>query len=105
MKHIIDISAKLTTERPVIRVAEGKEYEVDNSKNKVLRVNQIMNESEGSEVELIDKAIRLLLGERAFEEIEEMKLSFPDYKTIFIAVMAAVSDEEFETVEARFQKA
>lgn len=104
MGKILDITNKLTNERPLIKIAEDKIYEVDNSKNTVLKINQTLQNNDKDEIELIDFAIKTLMGKEAFNEIEKMDLDMKGYKAIFIAIMAAVSDEEYEVVEQRFQK-
>ena len=50
----------------------------------------------------MDKAVKLALGQSAFEEIENMELSFADYKVLFIGIMAGVSDQSYEEVEKNF---
>lgn len=39
---MIDISKKLSNDKPVIKIAEGKEYKINNSKNTMLLINQEM---------------------------------------------------------------
>lgn len=97
----IDISKKLFNDRPVIKIAEGKEYKVNNSKNAMLLIDQEMKTNK-NELEAMDKVVKMTLGQQAFEEIEAMELSFANYKVVFIAIMAAVSGEEYETVEKNF---
>lgn len=103
MSKCIDISSKLTNEKPVIKIAEGKEYEIDNSKNTMMKVNQIFTKEGQNEIAMMDNAIEMLLGKKAFKEINEMNLSVSSYKTIFTAIMAGVSDQTYEEAEARFQ--
>lgn len=98
---MIDISKKLTNDKPVIKIAEGKEYKINNSKNTMLLINQEMQNNK-DELEAMDKAVKLALGEGAFEEIESMELSFADYKVLFIGIMAGVSDQSYEEVEKSF---
>lgn len=98
---MIDISKKLTNDKPVIKIAEGKEYKINNSKNTMLLINQEMQNNK-NELEAMDKAVKLALGESAFEEIESMELSFADYKVLFIGIMAGVSDQSYEEVEKSF---
>lgn len=97
----IDISKKLFNDKPIIKVAEGKEYKVNNSKNAMLLIDQEMKNNK-NEIEAMDKVVKMTLGQKAFEEIEEMELSFANYKVIFIAIMAGVSGESFESVEKNF---
>lgn len=100
---MIDISTKLTNDKPKIKISEDKVYTVNNSKNAVLIVNQKMSKANKNEFELIDEALEILLGKEAVKDIEKMDISVSNYKTIFIAVMAAVSGESYEETEARFQ--
>lgn len=101
---MIDISAKISNEKPTIKIAEGKIYEVNNSKNNILLMDQKIKNKKGNETELMDDIIKHLLGEKAFKEIDAMNLPMPAYKAIYIGVMAAVSGESYEEAEARFQK-
>lgn len=102
MSKIIDISAKLTNERPKLKLSEDKIYEIDDRKNTIIILNQKMGESDLNNLEVIDDMIRITLGEAALKEIDEMNLPFSAYQNILMAVMAAVSGESFEVVEARF---
>lgn len=105
MAKVIDISAKLTNERPTLKLGEGKVYEIDNRKNTVLIMNQKMEKSDLNNLEEVDEILELLIGKEAVKEINEMNLPFPDYLTIFIGVMAGATGEEYETIEARFRRA
>ena len=98
---MIDISKKLSNDKPVIKIAEEKEYKINNSKNTMLLINQEMQNNK-NELEAMDKAVKLALGQSAFEEIENMELSFEDYKVLFIGIMAGVSDQSYEEVEKNF---
>ena len=98
---MIDISKKLSNDKPVIKIAEGKEYKINTSKNTMLLINQEMQNNK-NELEAMDKAVKLALGQSAFEEIENMELSFADYKVLFIGIMAGVSDQSYEEVEKSF---
>lgn len=102
MSKIIDISSKLTNEKPKIKIAEDKVYEIDDRKNTVLSLNQKM--SGVNESEAVDIIISTLLGNTAAKEIEAMNLSISAYEHISIALMAAVSNEEYEETERRFRK-
>lgn len=101
---MIDISMKISNEKPKIKIAEGKIYEVNNSKNNILLMDQKIRNKKSNEIELMDEIIKQLLGEEAFEEINAMNLPMSAYKAIYIGVTAAASGESYEEVEARFQK-
>ena len=53
----------------------------------------------------IDKTIELILGKKAFKEINDLNLSINDYKTISMAIMATITGQTLEEFETRFQQA
>jgi len=55
---MIDISAKISNEKPTIKIAEGKIYEVNNSKNNILLMDQKIKNKKGNEIELMDEIIK-----------------------------------------------
>lgn len=104
MGKTIDLSQKLDNSRPLIKVAEGKIYEVDNRKNTVLKLDQKLCDAGQGDLKAIEEIIATLLGKKAAKEIEAMDLSMASYIQIIIAIMAAIADESFEVAEARFQR-
>lgn len=104
MSKIIDISAKLTNERPKLKLAEDKIYEIDDRKNTIILLNQKIQDTDVNDVNAIDEMISVVLGEKAAKEIDEMNLSIAAYQSIMIAIMAAVTGEDYEVAEARFRK-
>lgn len=102
MGRTIDITSKLTNEKPVLKIGEV-ELTVDDSKNTMMKLTKIMDEKEDMMI-IMDVAVKMLVGDKGFKAIEEMNLSMSDYKVIFIALMAAASNEEYEVVEERFLK-
>lgn len=100
----IDISAKLTNERPKLKIAEDKIYEIDDRKNTILQFEQLVQNGDISDIDTIDKMIEMILGEKAAKEIEEMELSVLGYQSIMIAITAAISGEEYKTAERRFRE-
>lgn len=104
MGKVIDISGKLTNERPVLKLAEDKVYEIDDRKNTIVILNQKIQNADMSDLKAIDEMIQITLGEMAAKEIDEMDLSLSDYQIIMVAIMAAITGEEFEIAEDRFLK-
>lgn len=102
MGKIIDISSKLVNEPKFLQVAEGKTYKVDDRKNTVLKLNELLDGSDGS-AKNIDKAIKIGLGEKAFKEIEAMDLSIVAYQSLFIGMMALMMDKDYEEMEKTFR--
>lgn len=104
MSKIIDISAKLTNERPKLKLAEGKVYEIDDRKNNIILLNQKMMNENLNDLNVIDDMINIVLGEDAAKEINDMNLPVVAYQSIMIAIMAAITGEDYEVAEARFRK-
>lgn len=102
MAKTIDISGKLTNERPLLKLGEGKEYPIDNRKNTVLQAQTIMESSEANELDKAGQVLELLLGKEAADEINASDLTFADYQMVFVATLAGALGEDYETVEARF---
>lgn len=105
MAKTIDISSKLTNARPTLKLSEDKVYEIDNSKNTVLVMNQKMEESNLNDPDAIDTILELLLGKQAVKDINKLNPPMPDLITIFIGVMAGALGEDFDIVERRFRQA
>lgn len=102
MAKTIDITSKLTNDRPVLKLGEGKEYPIDNRKNTVLTIQTKMDEGDSPD---LDEVLELALGKEAVKEINESDISFADYQIIFIATLAGALGEDYEVIEARFLKA
>lgn len=101
MAKVMDITGKLKNEPKFLKI-EDKTFKIDDRKNTVMQTMALF-ETENSESEIMDETIELLLGKDAAKELNGMELTFENYKTIFIAVMASISGETFEEAEARFQ--
>lgn len=104
MAKTIDLSQKLDNTRPLIKVAEGKIYEVDNRKNTVLKLDKVLGAAGSGDLKAIEDVITAFLGKEACDEIEEMELSIIDYTKIIVAIMALINDEDYDSADARFQK-
>lgn len=98
---MIDITNKLTTEKPQIKLGDLV-CTVNNTKNCVLQIMQIL-EGEGTDIAKVDKILLLALGEETQAKIDAMDLPFPAYQTLMIAVMAAATNTPFGKAEARFR--
>lgn len=102
MSKIIDISSKLTNERPTLKLSETMVFEIDDSKNNVLKLNQKLNKANVNDIAVLDEIIKITLGEKQYKEIDKLNLSLSSYQTIFIAIMAGISRMEYEEAETRF---
>ena len=107
MAKLYTLDEKLLTDAPEIRVKD-KLYPVDNRQKKTVRKLMQINtdQMDGSQVsKQMDQTLKLALGEKAFAEIDKMDLPFPAYQKLFELVMAAMTGEEEQAMEQRFQQA
>ena len=98
----IDISSKLSHEPQTITIAEGKTYEVDCGAETMLKAQDLFKKDDS--LDGLFKAIELLLGKEALEEIKGMKVKVADLKVIIIAIMAQVNEITYEEMEKQIMK-
>lgn len=112
MGQIIDISKKITNELPMVQITEELIVTVKNRKNDIMNMQAMIQEEQRkaekgdgqfNEIKMIEKSLRMLVGEKAANEIEAMDLPLPDYKTVYTAVMAAATGSSLEEVEKLFR--
>jgi hypothetical protein len=104
MGKIIDISSKIKNEPTFLHIAENMSYKVDDSKNTVIKVMAVWDNDELGDMDKIDKTIEMILGKKAFKEINDLNLSINDYKTVSMAIMATITGQSLEEFETRFQQ-
>ena len=101
MARIINVSDKLTSEKPKIIVGE-KEYEVDDSLLAVLRFEECI--SQGINQNTTTSAVEIALGKKAANDLDVKSMSLTNFNVLTIAIYAAMQDVTYEEAEARFQK-
>lgn len=97
----LDISSKLGHEKQEITIAEGKTYEVDCAAESMLKAQDIFKND--NSLDGLFEVIKLLLGEKAEQEIREMKVTVSNLQVIIIAVFAQVGETSYEEMEKRFR--
>ena len=102
-KHI-DLTSKFSKEKPSISIGVLTIH-INDEKSNVLMMNSLLKNTEGlTDVEMMDRALEILIGKKGIQELNKMKLSFSDYKTVYFAVVAVVNDQELSDVEESFRK-
>ena len=99
MANIIDISAKITNELPVMKITEDIVVTINNRKSTILNIQAMAIEaekkreenSEYDEMAFINKALVMLVGEKNAKAIEELDLPMPEYKEVYGAIMGVAS--------------
>lgn len=100
MAQVIDITGKIRNEPKFIKIGK-KSFRVDDRKNTILEIMQIMDKEGSGNIAVIDRILGKLLEPEAKKELDGY--SFSDYQTIFIACMAAVQNTTYEECERSFR--
>lgn len=100
MSRVIDISSMLSNEKTIVKIGE-KEYEVNDTLEVVFQFQSMV--SDMSDKDKLNKAIELTLGKAAAKEINVGKYNFKNVRVLIGSIMAAIQDEEVETILKRFQ--
>ena len=99
MAKIINITDKLTTDKPKIIVG-GKEYTVNNGMSTVLKFEELAEEKT---TESMIKAVEIAIGEPAAKELDVKNMGIDNFKVLITAIMAASQGLEYEEAASRFQ--
>lgn len=103
MAKLYTLDHKLLVETPEIRIGE-KIYAVDNRQKTVKKIQETSRAIKNDDpYEGIEKVLAMALGAKAAKEIDELNMPYPAYQKMFELVMAAVTGEEPETIDERFQ--
>lgn len=100
MAKIINISDKLSTEKPVIQVGE-KTYPVNDSLETVMKFEETYGDGD---TQSMLECMKTALGDRAYKELKFEKMAFKNIQVWFFAIMAAMQDMSYEDIESRFHQ-
>ena len=106
MARVYDIISRLENgnQKPVVKIDADHEFKINNSKAAAFRIMALMNDDNAKELENLEEIIKIGLGKEAFEYIETLNLSMPNYNLIINAIMAAIGDVDIEEIEAEAKK-
>lgn len=104
MAKVYDIMGKLTNDKPIIKIDETHQYEVNNSKNQAILITQLAKDEKLNDFERMDKVIEAALGKDALTYINTLNLSVKGTGIILDAIMAAISEMELEDIEKEAEK-
>lgn len=109
MPQLIDLSSRLTNERPKIQIDAEHIYEVHNSKNTAILLDEISKNEKianfAKKDDKSEKVIEAALGEEALEYIRSRNFSPTGWNLIVEAIMAAINEVELEEIEKEAKKA
>ena len=100
MAKIINISDKLSSEKPCIQVGD-KTYTVNDSLETVMKFEEMYGDAGDTQGML--ECLKLAIGTKAYNEMKFEKMSFKNIQVWFLAVMACMQDMTYEEIEARFR--
>lgn len=100
MAKIINISDKLSFEKPCIQVGE-KTYTVNDSLETVMKFEEVYGDGD---TQGMLECLKVALGEATSEELNFAKMSFKNIQVWFLAINAAMQDLTYEETESRFHK-
>jgi len=100
MAKIINISDKLSKDKPKLKVGE-QVYAIDDSLVTVMKFEELATEST---TDSMVSAIEIALGKEAVEELGVRTMSIVNFKVIMTAILAAMQDLTYDEAEARFPK-
>lgn len=104
MAKMYTLDEKLLVGTPEIRMGD-KIYPVDDRTKTVKKIMKLWEDEERtSDIDGIDEVFKLAFSPDDYKEINKMDLPFAAYQKLFMLVISAVTGEEPETVEERFQE-
>lgn len=108
MNNIIDLSKRLTPEKPKIKIDAKHEYEVKNNKNVAILISEIAKDEKikdlAREGDKTDKVIEAALGKDALEYLKTLDLSVGQWSLIVEAIVAQINEIPLEEVEKQTDK-
>lgn len=106
MARVYDIISRLENgnQKPVVKIDAEHEFKINNSKAAAFKLMALMDDNKVKESERLENTIKIGLGKEAFEYIESLGLSMPNYNLIINAIMAAIGDVDIEEIEAEAKK-
>lgn len=105
MAKMYTLDQKLLTGTPEIRIGE-KIYSVDDRQKTAKKILDICEKnSESKDLNMVDEVFKLAFSDKDFKEIDKLNLSWSAYQELFSIVIAAVTGQEQEKIEERFQGA
>lgn len=107
MARVYDIISRLENgnQKPVVKIDADHEFKINNSKAATLRIMALADDEKANDIERLESIIKVGLGKEAFEYIESLDLSMPNYNLIINAIMAAIGDVSIEEIEEESKKA
>lgn len=106
MARTFDISNRLSTKNPTLKLDKDHVYEINTEKTVILQFTELQKSKQTENID--SEILKLLLGEKNAAEIEAYLERTPNYagnmEVIMISLVAAVNNVTYEEMEKRFRK-
>lgn len=103
MARMYTLDKKLLTGVPEIRIGDDI-ITVDDREKTVKKALKLMNDDNVDDVEKFDKILKLTLSPKDYKKIDEMNMPWAAYQELVMIVISALTGEDPEVVEERFQE-
>lgn len=90
--QLVDISMKITNNLPMVKITDELTVTVNNRKSAVLSIQALAKELENekdeqSQLNFMNKAMCMLVGEKNTQELENLDLPMPEYRMVYETIM------------------
>lgn len=103
MAKMYTLDEKLLVGTPEIRIGD-KVYPVDDRQKTVKKILNICEKnSEKNDINMVDEVLKLAFTAEDFKTIDKLDLSWKAYQELFQIVISAVTGQDKEDIEERFQ--
>lgn len=92
MSKVVDITEKLNFDENPKLVVKEKEMEVNADAATVLKIMGILGNGEDVSPKEILSVYELIFNEKVRKEIDKLKLSFPDFRTLIMVAINLVTE-------------
>ncbi len=103
MARMYTLDNKLLTGTPEIRIGD-KVYPVDDRVKTVKKIMKLYENNKDQSIDDAQKVLEIAFGAEAAKEIDGLELPFAAYQQLMQLVMSAMTGEEPEKAEERFQE-
>lgn len=97
---VYNIADRLNGGKPCIRLDDNTELKVNNTLPAVLMISAIQKKKDKDGLEGLIETAKIALGAEVVEELMQRDYTLQDWQTILKAIMAAISEQELEEIEA-----
>lgn len=101
MAKIIDITSKLSKDKPKIKIYD-EEYEINNTVEVMLKLEEVLTNMEG--LDSLEETLAIAIGKQNLKRINIKKWSVDNFQVLLAGIFAAIQGvEDVDSVLSRFQ--